>query len=867
VPEAEPFVPDPFQQEAVDSLERTDVVVTAPTGAGKTWIALAAMQRVFTGGARSWYASPLKALSNSKYSEFSQEFGSKNVGILTGDRKENPHAPVIVGTTEILRNQLYDAMYRGEDLPVDLVVLDEAHYLGDQDRGVVWEEVMIYLPARVRLLLLSATVSNAEQIAGWLEWLRAAPARVVAAYERPVPLYALFMFPDGELTPLVQRGKMAGKVRHFLERSPDSGLIPRRGAADFAPIIAALRKLNLLPAVFFLKSRSDCNQALRTALPPLGSSERDASRSRLRRRLRQLLEPHSYLKKHPQLGPLRSARVAAHHGGQLPQWKALVETLMNEGELEAIFSTSTVAAGVNFPARSVVLCQSDRFNGREFVPLSATDMLQMTGRAGRRGMDKVGFFIILPGPYQDPGLIFTLLHSAPERVDSQIHITFSMVLNLLLSHRPDEIRDLLSRSFATYQELEEHRGLTEELRLVEDELGSELGETECGYIDGLLGTLSRKRELERELHMAQGELRRSRNRLFKQAYLTPGRVFRSRKGELFVTVARESRHDTAGVTAIRVRPAPRLRRGRLQKRWLRLEKVASVLDGCLDLSTLDAPEHWLETLAGASLESYAPLKTSGPLPSPEGEARDLLEARVQELRERIAALPCVRCSHLNRCQPKKPGRFQKRLDKALHLRQRLDALSNRLWYEFKRYFQFLHQEGYVDEVGVLSADGTWASQLRLDQPLLIAEGIRQDIFPQEDPATLAGLIAPFVSDRDPHGEVSQRLDPRHADLGRAFAKMISDLGPLRLRMHGQGFAVNQLSFWAAAAVYAWVSGASWEEVLQMCGQDEGDLAMLFYRTADGLRQLEGLAETHPLLAASATRAIEALLREPVRVPT
>ena len=155
-------MPDPFQIEALRAIEASDVLVTAPTGAGKTYIAVEAIDKVFHRGGKSWYASPLKALSNAKYQEFREIFGPENVGILTGDRKENPHAPVIVGTTEILRNQLYDIMHRGEDIDIDLVVLDEAHYLGDADRGVVWEEVLIYLPPRVRLLLLSATILNAR---------------------------------------------------------------------------------------------------------------------------------------------------------------------------------------------------------------------------------------------------------------------------------------------------------------------------------------------------------------------------------------------------------------------------------------------------------------------------------------------------------------------------------------------------------------------------------------------------------------------------------------------------------------------------------------------------------------------------------
>ena len=867
VPETAPFVADPFQLEAVAALEQSDVLVTASTGSGKTWIAVKAMEELLAKGSRSWYASPLKALSNSKYAEFCHHFGERTVGILTGDRKENPQAEIVVGTTEILRNQLYDAMYRGEDLGVELVVLDEAHYLGDEDRGVVWEEVMIYLPPQVRLLLLSATVSNAAQLAGWLEWLRQVPCQIVEAHERPVPIYPLFMYPSGEVTPLSQRGRMAGKVRHFLEHRPKKGFTTRQSVANFSQIIAALNHLKLLPAIFFLTSRADCNKALHAALPRHAPSERDEERRHFHGRLRQLLELQPYLKGHRQLNALRNGRVAAHHGGQLPQWKVLVEALMKDGALDAIFSTSTVAAGVNFPARTVVLSQSDRFNGREFVPLSATDLLQMTGRAGRRGMDRVGFVVVLPGRHQDPHLILDLMHSLPEPINSQIQISFSMVLNLLLSHRSEDIRELLARSFATYQNFEEHGVLLKELKRLEMELSTELGEAECSDLDTVLRTISRKRELERNLQEARKELRRSKVRLFKKAYLTPGRLFRNKKGDLFVTLRQESRSQKEGVIAIRIRPGSSSRRDRLRKRFLRFEKVAFLLATCLDPAELNEVHDWLLSEAANKIDPTVTLEFREPLPSPEGEVWEELNARVEELQATIVTFPCEYCPHLPRCEPEERSRFREKISRVLGLRHRVDVVTNTLWHEFNRYFIFLFNHGYLDEDGRLSTDGKWASQLRLDQPLMIAECIRQKVFPQNDPAMLAALVAPFVSDRDNHAEPLDRLNLRHPKLGQAFAKMVSALHPLRRDLRQNGFEVAPLAFWPTAAIYVWARGATWEELMEISGQDEGDLAMLIYRTADSLRQLEGLSHSHSKLAHSATHAIQNLLREPVVVGT
>ena len=187
-PVAAEFRPDPFQLEALEAIRADDCLVMAPTGSGKTWIAEEAIRTVFQKGGRCWYASPLKALTNAKWVEFGYLFGPVNVGIVTGDTKENTDAPIITGTTEILRNQLYDAMHTGENLDCDLVILDEAHFLGDRDRGVVWEEIMIYLPVRINLLLLSATIGNGDQIAAWLASLRGRPCRVIREEKRPVQI-------------------------------------------------------------------------------------------------------------------------------------------------------------------------------------------------------------------------------------------------------------------------------------------------------------------------------------------------------------------------------------------------------------------------------------------------------------------------------------------------------------------------------------------------------------------------------------------------------------------------------------------------------------------------------------------------------
>ena len=222
-PPPAPFKPDPFQLEALAALEFEDVLVTAPTGSGKTWIAREEIKRLLEQNRRAWYTTPLKALTNSKYQEFIEEFGAERVGILTGDRKENSDASLIVGTTEIYRNQLFDSLRGGGEVNADLVVLDEAHYLADEDRGHVWEEAIILTPPRIRLLLLSATIGNAEEFAAWIEEVRGVRCGVVPGpKKRPVPLRSAVLLPDKRLLPLLNdRGQLNPEITQLVERNRD----------------------------------------------------------------------------------------------------------------------------------------------------------------------------------------------------------------------------------------------------------------------------------------------------------------------------------------------------------------------------------------------------------------------------------------------------------------------------------------------------------------------------------------------------------------------------------------------------------------------------------------------------------------------
>jgi superfamily II RNA helicase len=863
-PEAAPFVPDPFQVQAVEALTDTDVVVSAPTGSGKTWIAEQAIRRALEAGQRAWYASPLKALSNSKYAEFGELFGAERVGILTGDRKENPQAQLIVGTTEILRNQLYDAMYRGQDIDAGLVVLDEAHFLGDPERGVVWEEVIIYLPVRVRLLLLSATVENAEQIARWLNYVRGELCATIRTDQRPVPLYPLFLFPDGELAPLSTSRGLFPKVQHFLE---GEGQARPRGPISHSPpfgrILTALDTADLLPAIFFLKSRSDCDNALTHA-----ASARVAVDPGIRERLNALvddyLERYPFLASHPHLANLRNLHVAAHHAGHLPHWKLLVERLMQRGLLKAIFSTSTVAAGVNFPARTVVVTQSDRFNGREFVDLSATDLLQMTGRAGRRGMDKIGFCLAVPGPFNNVPLLASLLGSSPEPIESQLSINFSMVLNLLLSHRPAEVKQLLGQSLATFQRLEKVEGRPRSAagpQKVLKSLGKALEGSSCPGPEEAVIRRRRRRQLE-GLHR---RLIRERDAIGGRrgvwAALTRGRVFMDMFGSLGAVLRREGEGEQAGVLAVNLTPERRLQKGRPRLDFVPLDEIAGVFQEVLDLPHAGGGRALAQAVMDQIPANPCPLAAPDLAGLGEREMGEV-EDRLVSVEEELAGLVCLECPLAAACQQDNGQELSELLNQAEAVLMQVQEESHAFWYDFVRHLEFLRAEGYVDAKGQLTADGAWASNLRLDQPVLIAEAIRQEAFPQHDPVLLAALVALFVDDRERESEaryLSQRLQDGLVGLRHT-------LDPILERLRQWGFETPVMPQPAASAVFAWGLGAEFTDVAGIYGAGEGDLANLIYRTADNLRQIVSLHDTHPALVACAREAVDLLLRPPVVVP-
>ena len=465
---------DPFQLASCAALENGDsVLVAAPTGAGKTIVAeFAVFLAMQESRAKVFYTAPMKALSNQKFQEFVAEYGSDEVGLLTGDTNINSGARIVVMTTEVLRNMLYADSELLRDL--SFVIMDEVHYLADRFRGAVWEEVIIHLPQEVRLVSLSATVSNAEEFGDWLQAVRGETA-VIVSEERPVPLDQHILMrtklidlfdSSGQAATLrvnpelVQMARYGGRTLNSRQMK-DVGRYHSRGGRpdglkmDRAGVVTMLGERNLLPAIFFIFSRLGCDQAvkqvLRAGVRLTSAVEREEIVAIVEDRCRTILdEDLAVLGYWEWLDGLQRG-VAAHHAGMLPAFKEVVEELFQKKLVKAVFATETLALGINMPARTVVLEKLEKFNGEARVPITPGEYTQLTGRAGRRGIDVEGHSVIQWQEGLDPQAVASLASRRTYPLNSSFSPTYNMAVNLIEQFSRERARDILESSFAQFQ--------------------------------------------------------------------------------------------------------------------------------------------------------------------------------------------------------------------------------------------------------------------------------------------------------------------------------------------------------------------------------------------------------------------------------
>jgi superfamily II RNA helicase len=499
----EKFQLDKFQLESVEQIKAGKSVLTcAPTGAGKTVIAREAIRIALAENKRVFYTAPLKALINQKFYEFSEEFGKDNVGIVTGDANQNRDAKIIVMTTEIYRNMLYGTSFGSIDPflnDLKYVIFDEFHFINDEYRGTVWEESVIYTPKSVQMIALSATISNPQELVDWITKIHSECA-LVETFERPVPL-SHYYFKEEQLSPLLTTNN---KLNPQLKERNDNRFGSKKGRfgnrfggganskSSIAKVVEELSKKAMLPAIYFVFSRKGCDKAADDC-SDLNLLNNEESK-KLEQEIALAISENKALEKYNKLHLLKKG-IAAHHAGLLPQMKTLIEELFAKGLIKVVFSTETLAAGINMPAKTTVINNLSKATDEGFRTLKASEFLQMSGRAGRRGLDDSGFVVTVKNGNYSAGEVALLAVAKPEDITSHFKASYEMVLNLLMGHSPEELKELVKKSFGQYLAEGNLESDRQEIRRLEDQI-MDLQHPLC---PGEIGDLNHYRDLQSKL--------------------------------------------------------------------------------------------------------------------------------------------------------------------------------------------------------------------------------------------------------------------------------------------------------------------------------------------------------------------------------
>ncbi|MEX2659686.1 MAG: DEAD/DEAH box helicase [Acidimicrobiales bacterium] len=857
------FELDDFQRRGIEAIDGgRSVLVAAPTGSGKTVVAEHAIADALRTGGKAFYTAPIKALSNQKYADLVRIHGTDQVGLLTGDNSVNGDAPVVVMTTEVLRNMIYAASPTLHGLRY--VVLDEVHYLQDAYRGPVWEEVIIHLHHSVRLVCLSATVSNAEELADWIETVRG-PTAAVVEEERPVELRNLFLVADRssdhlQLLPMLVDGRPNAeglKLDATARRGPRARTGPRGrppGRRLATPrridVVDRLDQEQMLPSIFFIFSRKGCDEAVRQCLQAglrlTDSEERARIRAICDERTAGLRPDDLEVLGHRSWLAGMTSGVAAHHAGMVPPFKEAVEACFTLGLVKVVFATETLALGINMPARSVVIERFSKFNGERNETLTPGQYTQLTGRAGRRGIDPVGDAVVLWSPFTTFEEISSRAASRSFSISSSFRPTYNMAANLVRRYEPYEARHLLNLSFAQYQSDGEVVRIEARFDRAAEKVEAARVELRCDR-----GDVAELFDLERRLSAAHTESPDRRRQLEEGiSRLKPGDVIQApggRNGGPAVVTATLNRRSGLGIRALTA-----------QRR--RLTLTADDFDRAPErLGRIELPEPYApnttrfqreaaQALARARISRGSRVPKAGT-----GEA----DGELDELWEAVTAHPAATCPDLNRHR-----RAAAQL--ARHERDR-DALERQvkgrdatLARHFDRVLELLEQRGYLDGWALTEA-GARLARIYHEADLLVAECLERGLFDGLDAPTLAGIVSGFVYEHRgagnpptpwfPSADARSRwrtVEHLHAELngeeGRRSLPLTRPVDP--------GFV---------ALAHAWAAGEGLDDLLADDEVSGGDFVRTTKQLLDLLRQLVDVAPA-PATRQAALAAADGLFR-------
>lgn len=836
------FPLDQFQLSSMDVVDRGDsVIVAAPTGSGKTVVAEYGIAVALADGARAFYTAPIKALSNQKYSDLVQMYGRERVGLLTGDNAINGDAPVVVMTTEVLRNMIYAQSTALADLKV--VVLDEVHFIQDAYRGPVWEEVIIHLPKHVQLVCLSATVSNAAEVADWMSTVRG-PTQAIVEEKRPVELECLFMMGDKSterehLLPVLVNGRPnqeAGRIAdqgHRLARRTRN----QRRRILFTPsridVVERLRHEDLLPAICFIFSRNQCDEAaaacLRHGIRLTSADERRRIAAIVAERLDGLDEDDLDVLGYPQFVAQLEAGIASHHAGMVPPFKETVEACFVEGLVKVVFATETLAVGINMPARSVVIEKLTKFTGEHHQFLTPGEFTQLTGRAGRRGLDARGHAVVLWSPFVSFDQVSGLASSRSFRLTSSFRPTYNMAVNLVRSYSSEEARHLLNLSLAQYQadrdvvKLEARlENRLERLFDLREQVESPFGDIHDyrARIEGVAKVRS-----ESAIEFALDRLR-------------PGSVITvTKKRTTGRAVVLSTAHRSGGVK-ISVLMSDRALVNLTARDFDEPPRVIGNVEIPIPFVP-SRPEFQKEVAERLDRAQIA--DTQWVAPSPERQAVHPVEDD-PDLKDRLKAVA-------------QAERLEREIDQ---LREQVRGRGNSVARRFDRVLRVLSDWDYVSGWSLTVKGGVLAGTFH-ECDLLVAESLHAGLLDGLSPNDLAGLVSVFVYEHRssepppaawfPSAEVRKRF--RRIDQLSAELRRIEEEADLSVHRSPDPTYI--------AVAYAWAVGEGFAEVVESEELSGGDFVRTMKQLIDLLHQIAIIAPLGDTRRA-AERAAEALDR-------
>ena len=880
-----PFELDEFQQQAIAALNAgRSVVVCAPTGSGKTLIGEYTIHRALARGGRIFYTTPLKALSNQKLRDFRELFGAQQVGLLTGDISINRDAPILVMTTEIFRNMLYGTPIGevGTSLTgVEAVVLDECHYMNDRQRGTVWEESIIYCPPEVQLVALSATVANADQLTEWLNLVHGATELIYSDF-RPVPLQFYFGNTKG-VFPLLDETQ--SRINQRLKPKNKGGK-PRGGRPESPHMTYILEQLaarDMLPAIYFIFSRRGCDRAVEEMGDFSLVNEREAAQ--LKEKIDEFLSRNPEAGRAGQVEPLYRG-IAAHHAGILPAWKGLVEELFQQGLIKVVFATETLAAGINMPARTTVISTLSKRTDRGHRLLTASEFLQMAGRAGRRGMDAIGYVVTLQTPFEGAKEAAYLATAGADPLVSQFSPTYGMVLNLLQTHSVSEAKDLVERSFAQYLAtlyLRPQQQAITELTTELTKLDIQLAPIEVKQLEKYEKLSERLKEERRLLKLLENQAEAVRAQEIAQVLkdAPPGTVLYL-KGKhvkvsspvpaVLVTKVKGSGHSPNFVCLS------------THNRWY----VATTAD-VVDLLAEDEMGY----------VEYVPLPEELMLkPGQVRRGKEETEAIAQHLQRSIGHRPPA--ADLASFAPEvfaqakvveavkdqldnhplhywgNPSNLLKRHKRRLALQEEIherhaEYRENQAhhWQEFLNLIEVLRAFGCLDNVTPTPL-GKATAAIRGDNELWLGLALMSGEFDHLDPHHLAGAMCALVTETPRPDSWTNYLPAQPAI--EALVHLKGTRQSLLKLQHRYDIMwpiwpeykfLDKIVGGLMGLVEQWALGVSWTDLCANTSLDEGDVVRILRRTVDILSQIPHVPAVPNSLRANAIRAIQLLDRFPV----